>query len=61
MKKEYKVGLIVEMKKQHPCGNNEWTVIRVGVDVKIKCNKCERTIMLSRIEFERKLKKVILL
>lgn len=57
--KEYKIGSIVVMKKQHPCGENKWEVTRVGVDVKIKCIKCGREIMLSSLEFERKLKKVV--
>ncbi len=59
MDKEYKIGSIVEMKKQHPCGYNEWEITRVGADIKIKCLKCERSIMLPRIEFNKKLKKVI--
>ena len=61
MKKEYNLSSIVQMKKPHPCGSNEWTIVRIGIDIKIKCNNCGRTIMLPRIEFEKKLKKVILL
>ncbi len=49
----------VIMKKQHACGTNEWTITRVGADVKIKCNHCGREVMLDRLEFLRKLKKVI--
>ena len=56
---DYKLGSIVIMKKQHPCGENLWEVIRVGADIKIKCNKCGRAIMLSRIDFNKKLKKVV--
>ena len=56
---DYKIGSIVIMKKQHPCGFNEWTIIRVGADIKIKCNNCGRSIMLSRIDFNKKLKKVV--
>ena len=59
MSKDYKLGSIVFMKKEHPCGNNEWKIIRLGIDIKIKCLKCNREIMMDRIEFERKLKKVI--
>ena len=55
----YKVGSIVLMKKVHPCGENKWIVTRVGVDVKIKCLKCNREIMLSSLDFEKKLKKVV--
>ena len=59
MEKEYKVGSIVNMKKGHPCGSNEWTIVRVGADIKIKCNNCGRIILLPRIEFNKKLKKVV--
>lgn len=59
MKNNYELGSIVEMKKQHPCGNKEFKVIRVGVDIKIECTKCGRTIMLPRIEFNKKIKKVL--
>lgn len=59
MDKEYKLGSIAMMKKEHPCGNNEWEVIRVGADIKIKCTSCGRSIMMPRIEFNKKLKKVI--
>lgn len=58
MDKEYKVGSIVTMKKAHPCGTNEWEITRVGADIKIKCIKCGRSIMLPRIEFNKKLKKI---
>ncbi len=47
------------MKKQHPCGTNEWEITRVGADIKIKCINCNRTIMLPRLEFNKKIKKVI--
>ena len=59
MEKEYKLGSIVIMKKSHPCGENLWEIIRIGADIKIKCKKCERSIMLSRIDFNKKLKKVV--
>lgn len=59
MEKEYKLGSIVIMKKNHPCGENKWEITRIGADIKIKCLKCERSIMLSRIDFNKKLKKVV--
>ena len=59
MEKEYKLGSIVTMKKEHPCGTNEWEITRIGADIKIKCIKCGRTIMMPRIEFNRKIKKVL--
>ena len=59
MSKDYKLGSIVIMKKNHPCGSNEWKITRVGTDIKIQCLNCGRTIMLPRIEFNKKLKKVV--
>lgn len=56
---KYKLGSTVIMKKPHACQTNLWEVIRVGVDVKIKCVNCGRTIMMDKLEFERKLKKVV--
>ena len=58
MNHEYKLGSTVIMKKQHPCGTNEWEIVRVGADIKIKCRACGRTVLIPRIEFNKKLKKV---
>lgn len=46
------------MKKEHPCGYNEWEITRVGADIKIKCLKCNRILMLDRVEFNKKLKRI---
>lgn len=56
--KEYKLNDKVIMKKGHPCGTNLWEIVRLGVDIKIKCCGCGRIVMIPRIEFNRKLKKV---
>ncbi|MBP3765630.1 MAG: DUF951 domain-containing protein [Bacilli bacterium] len=56
---DYKLNDIVIMKKPHPCGFNEWQIIRVGADIKIKCTNCGRSIMMPRIEFNKKLKKIV--
>lgn len=58
MLNSYKVGDIAIMKKEHPCGSNEWEITRLGMDIKIKCLKCGHTVMLSRLEFNKKLKKI---
>lgn len=59
MKNNYKLNDIVEMKKPHACQTNKWQITRMGVDIKIKCVNCNREIMMDRLEFEKKLKKVI--
>ena len=50
MEKNYKIGSIVTMKKPHACKTNEWTITRVGVDIKLKCNGCNHEVMLDRLE-----------
>lgn len=59
MDKEYKIGSVVTMKKDHPCGGKEFQIIRTGADIKIKCLKCGRVVMLPRIDFNKKIKKII--
>ena len=59
MEKVYDLGSKVIMKKGHPCGENLWEVVRLGADIRIKCVKCGRIVMIPRIEFNKKIKKVI--
>ncbi len=59
MEKTFKLNDKVIMKKPHACGTNLWLIIRDGVDIKIKCINCGREVMIDRLEFGRKLKKVI--
>ena len=56
---DYNLNDRVIMKKEHPCGNSEFEIIRLGADIKIRCIKCNHVIMLSRIDFNKKIKKVI--
>ncbi|SDI39659.1 hypothetical protein SAMN05192534_1434 [Alteribacillus persepolensis] len=50
---------VVEMKKSHPCGENKWKIIRMGADIRIKCQGCGHSVMLPRREFKKKVKKVL--
>ena len=51
---------IVEMKKEHPCRKSKyWKIIRVGADIKIKCQGCGAVVMFGRHEFERKMKRLV--
>lgn len=58
-KHDYQIGEIVKLKKSHPCGGDEWTILRIGADFRIKCLKCDRSVMLPRRKFERQVKKII--
>ena len=57
---DIQLGDIVRMRKGHPCGSTDWTVIRVGADIKIKCLGCGRIVMLERPAFEKRLKKILM-
>ncbi|MDO4975808.1 MAG: DUF951 domain-containing protein [Eubacteriales bacterium] len=45
---DFQVGQLVKMKKPHPCGGNEWKLLRVGMDFRIQCLKCGREVMVPR-------------
>ena len=55
----FALGDRVILKKPHACGENLWEIVRVGADVKLKCSGCERVIMLDRLEFLKRAKKLL--
>lgn len=52
------VGSIIKMKKQHPCGNCEWEVLRIGADFRLKCMGCGHQIMIARKIVEKNVKEI---
>lgn len=58
-KKAFDLNDVVQMKKAHPCGENRWKIIRMGMDIRIKCLGCEHSVIMPRSKFERKLKKIL--
>lgn len=57
-RKIFKLDDRVRMRKQHPCGSYHWQVIRMGADIKIRCQGCGRVVMLPRMEFEKRMLRV---
>ncbi len=55
----YELHDVVEMKKPHACGANEWEIKRIGADMKITCQGCGRLVMLTRHDFDKRFKKVL--
>lgn len=53
------VNDILQMKKNHPCGNNQFLVLRIGADFKLRCTKCSREFMAPRSKIEKNIKKII--
>ena len=56
---EVQLGDLVQMKKKHPCGSDQWVVTRTGADIKIRCNTCGRIVMLDRDSFLKRRKAVL--
>jgi len=57
---EIQIGDVVRLRKKHPCGGDQWQVLSLGVDVKIKCLTCQRQVLLDREVFERRVRGTVL-
>lgn len=55
---KYKVNDIVTLKKGHPCGENKWEILRTGADIKLKCLGCDKIVWLTRLEFNKRIRKI---
>jgi hypothetical protein len=53
---DFQVGDVVRLRKPHPCGSFDWTVVRIGADIGLVCVKCGRRLLLTRSLVERRLK-----
>ncbi|MDU5587961.1 MAG: DUF951 domain-containing protein [Finegoldia magna] len=58
MKMKYKVNDIVTLKKGHTCGENKWEILRTGADIKLKCLGCDKIVWLTRLEFNKRIRKI---
>ncbi|MGC8487008.1 MAG: DUF951 domain-containing protein [Clostridia bacterium] len=58
-RRRYALGMVVQLKKVHPCGTDSWEITRTGLDFGLRCLGCGHRVMLPREKFERALKKVI--
>lgn len=55
----YYVGDIVKFKKPHPCGSDQWEVMRTGIDFRVRCVGCGHTVLIPRPKFEKAVKAVV--
>jgi hypothetical protein len=53
---EVHVGDVVRLRKAHPCGGTDWSVVRLGADIGLRCATCQHRVLLTRSLFERRLK-----
>lgn len=56
---DIKLGDVLEMKKNHPCGSKSFEVLRVGMDFRLKCTGCGHEIMIARHKAEKNIKEII--
>lgn len=54
---QFELGDHVELRKKHACGGSEWEITRTGADIRIRCVKCGRSVMLDRLDFMRAAKR----
>ena len=59
MAPELKIGDVVRLKKQHPCGEYLWTVTRLGADIGLVCRKCGRYVMMPRAQLARRVRSIV--
>ena len=55
---DIKVGDMLVLKKNHPCGSKEWEVLRIGADFRLKCSGCGHQIMAPRRQIEKNIKEI---
>ena len=53
------LGDKIVMKKKHPCGADIFTVTRIGMDFKLRCDGCGHEVMVPRVKIEKNIKKVL--
>lgn len=56
---DIKLGDILVMKKQHPCGEKRWLVFRVGADFRLRCLGCGHELMTPRFKAEKNIRQII--
>jgi hypothetical protein len=53
---DFRMGDVVRLRKAHPCGGFEWTVVRLGADIGLVCGSCKHRVLLDRRTLEKRLK-----
>ena len=56
MPQDVQVDDLVRLRKRHPCGSYEWRVVRIGADIGIRCQVCDRRVLMNRRTFKKQVK-----
>ena len=49
----------MELKKAHPCGTNNWQVVRLGADIGLMCTGCGHRLLIDRVKLEKAMKRCL--
>lgn len=55
---DIQVGDVLTMKKAHPCGGATFSVLRIGMDFRLRCETCGHEMMIPRQRAEKNIRKV---
>lgn len=55
---DVQVNDILTMKKEHPCGCKQWSVLRSGMDFRLKCLGCGHEVLLARSKAEKNIRRI---
>ena len=56
---DIQIGDVLTMKKQHPCGEKRWEVLRIGADFRLRCLGCGHEVMGARSKFEKNIRQIM--
>ncbi len=55
---DVRLGDLLTMKKEHPCGSKQWLVLRTGMDFRLKCQGCGHEVLLPRSKAEKNIREI---
>ncbi len=55
---DIRVGDVITMKKNHPCGENRFLILRSGMDFRMRCLGCGHEVMVPRVKAEKNIRSV---
>jgi len=53
------LGDVVRTRKTHPCGGDQWEIVRLGADIGIRCLRCGRRVLIARPKLERRIREFV--
>jgi hypothetical protein len=56
---ELRLGDLLRLRREHPCGSREWSVVRLGADIGLVCAGCGHRILMDRLDVERRVVELV--